>query len=99
LLQEPAEGIVFAIDVHVPANEPGAGGAAGADGTLGSGFVFGVGARMLVLLSTRAHAVTNGKAAATIASSTGALFMDYNLVRVRTELCVQHPAIHGNRRI
>ena len=92
-------------DSHVPAY-----GVVGFDGATGFVGVTGVvGARILVLLST-AHAVENIDAAARVASSKRTLFMffvdaagpfkhDYKVVRAGTELCVQRPAILGNRRI
>ena len=101
--QDPGDGIANVSDCQVTV--VGVDGFAGVVGAAG-----GVGARTLVLLST-AQAVANVEAAARVANSKRILFIvfrgwrrairkhDYKLVRARTELCVQHPAILGNRRI
>ena len=100
--QEPGDGTANVSDCQVIVVGADGSGVAGASGVVGD--------RTLVLLST-AQAVAKVEAAASVANSKRILFMifvggtgppasmDYKLVCACTELCVQHPAILGNRRI
>jgi hypothetical protein len=81
LVQEPDVATPGNSEVQLPPNEPpdpdpeggagaGAAGALGADGADGA-----VGDRIVVLLSTRAHAVASVETAASVASNDSVLFM------------------------
>ena len=77
MLQDPGAGTVIESDIQIPSyGGPGVGVGVGVDGAgVGAGVVTGAGARIFVLLSTRAHAVANVEAAASVVSSKRILFI------------------------